>query len=300
MTHKFYQKSSLVVIKDDSGERLFKSERYKNKDKLVASEFIKGAQKFIKVYDEHNLIITPDGLYTLNGDLIECGCFAYVETKQYGNTLLLIFKHSYTDERIDMVYLWDKKQIVWRCAPKKILYTDKYIAVYHETWGVYDTAGNRLLFNGKLSSEIRICGDLIISDMVGCHDVYSLKTGETIMQNQQIVKASTTQDFAIGLNLQRVATLWYEGKILKLDEVVLVDIIDEIEMFCIKHQNFGDVTVFKYCALFSALNENLMFTSVKMISFDKDAKQLMINLGHSVLFYKVDENKKLHLISKQF
>lgn len=300
MIHKFYQKCSLVVIKDDSGERLFKTERYKNKDKLVAAEFIKGAQKFIKVYDEHNLIITPDGLYTLNGDLIECGCFAYVETKQYGNTLLLIFKHSYTDERIDKVYLWDKKQIVWRCTPKKILYTDKYIAVYHETWGIYDTAGNRLLFNGKLSSEIRICGDLIISDMVGCHDVYSLKTGETIMQNQQIVKASTTQDFAIGLNLQRVATLWYEGKILKLDEVVLVDIIDEIEMFCIKHQNFGDVTVFKYCALFSALNENLMFTSVKMISFDKDDKQLMVNLGHSVLFYKVDENKKLHLISKQF
>lgn len=300
MIHKFYQKCSLVVIKDDSGERLFKTERYKNKDKLVASEFIKGAQKFIKVYDEHNLIVTPDGLFTFNGDLIEGGCFAYVETKQYSNTLLLIFKHSYTDERIDKVYLWDKKQIIWRCAPKKILHTDKYIAVYHETWGIYDTAGNRLPYNWKLSSEIRIYGDLIISDMVGCHDVYSLKTGETIMQNQQIVKASTTQDFAIGLNLQRVATLWYEGKILKLDEVVLVDIIDEIEMFCIKHQNFGDLTVFKYCALFSALNENLMFTSVKMISFDKDAKQLMVNLGHSVLFYKVDENKKLHLISKQF
>ena len=296
MTHKFYQECSLVVVKDDSGERLFRTERQNDKCKLIAAEFIQGAQKFITICSEYNLIITPNGLFTLKGDLIERGYFAHVEIKQYKNTALLIFKHSSNEERIDKICLWDKEHIIWQCSPQKLVYTDKYIAVYHQVWGIYDTLGNRILTDKELSSEIRIIGDFLISDMVGCHDVYSLEIGKVIMQNQQLIHVSSRKSFVIGLNLQCVATLWYDGEILQLGQVTLIGIIDELDMFYIKHQNFGYINVFWYCASYSDLSKNLWFTSVKMISFDKDTEQLMVDLGNKVYFYKADADNNYKLL----
>lgn len=288
MEHKFYSQCGLLVLNDESGERLFKIEQRKGKRKAVSVDFIGGAQKFITICPEHNLIITPNGLFTLTGDVAETGDFACVKTVSYRSTLLLIFQNSSADASVEKVWLWDKKGIIWRQTPEKLIFTDKYIAVFQKGfWKIYNTKGQPISVERPLSSAIQIKGDLLISDEVGCHDVYSLKTGMAIICNQQLLKVSARRDFAIGVNLQRTATLWCDGNSMTIDNVAFVDIIDDAELFFIKYQNFTHYSVFRYAASLSALSENLEFTSVEFIAYDKESKQLAVATDNGILFFEV-------------
>ena len=289
MKHKFYSQCGLLILNDGYGERLFKVGQHKGKRKAVPVDFIGGAQKFITVCQEHNLVITPTGLFTLKGETVEEGDFAAVKTVCYRNTLLLIFQNSSTDERVEKVWLWNKNRVVWRQNPEKLIYTDKYIAVFLKGfWKIYNTKGRPIGIERALSSPIQIKGDLLISDAVGCHDLYSLKTGVAVMCNQQLLNVSARRDFAIGVNLQRTATLWCDGISMTIDNVAFADIIDEAELFFIKYQNFTHYTVFRYAASLSALSENLEFTAVEFISYDEKGKQLVVATDKDILFFKTE------------
>ena len=287
MEHKFYSHCNLLVVSEDAGERLFKIERRKNKRKPVPVDFINGVQKFIKVYCEYNLIVTPTVLFTLNGEIVSEGYFACAETMVCQGVLLLVLRNS-PGGSADKALLWDGVRVIWQQTASAFVYTDKYIAVFQkEHWQVYDFKGLPIKMERKLSYAIQIKGDLLISDAVGCHDVYSLKTGELIMGNQMLVRASEYRDFAIGVNLQNTATLWYAGKFMTFDNVAFVDIIDEIELFYIKYKNFTYYSVFGYAGSMFELSRDLEFTAVDFISYDKDKKQLAIVCEDNIAFYKV-------------
>lgn len=288
MEHKFYSQCGLLVVSEDFGERLFKVEQRKGKRKAVPADFIGGTQKFIMVCFEHNLIITPTCLFTLDGKKVEEGDFACVKTVCYQSTLLLIFLNSPTDQKVEKVWLWDKKRIIWRQNSERLIYTDKYIAVFQKgNWKISNTKGQPIGIEHTLSSAIQIKGDLLISDEVGRHDVYSLKTGMAIMCNQQLLRVSERCDFAIGLSMQRTASLWYEGHFVTIDNVAFIDIIDEAELFFIKYQNYTHYSIFRYAATLSVLSENPEFTSVEFVSYDKKNKQLAVSTDSGIMFYNV-------------
>lgn len=281
MKHKFYPECSLFVVKDDTGERLLKLECQENKFRPVSVDFIIDAQKFIKVYSEYNLIVTPTKLFTLDGKLIEQGNFPQIQTVSCTNAILLIILGA-SANIVNEVLLWNGKKVIWRCVPQDLLYTDKYIGVYQgKYWKVYDTNGKLLTPDYKPTSSIRIEGDMLISDMLGYHDVYSLKDKKMVLQNQQLVKVSSWENFAIGINMQRVANIWCKGEYVNLKNVEFIELLDEAGIFYIRHnhQKGYDVCLFT--------NPDRPFIkNAEIVSFDEISRNFIIVKDGIIREYK--------------
>lgn len=272
MKHRFYPDFSLLVVKDNSGERLFKLEWQGDKFKPVNADFISGAKKFIKVYSDYNLIITPEYLFTLNGQIIEQGDFTQVKSVEYPDTLLLVVQSS--QEQVNEVLLWNGKEIIWRRTPRIFIHTTKYIGVHlGEFWEIFDHHGKLLNKNFQPASAVRIEGDLLIRDMLGYHDVYSLDYEELVLQNRQLVRASAFDNFAVGVNMQRSADIWYNGKHFNMEKVEFVELLDEAGIFYVQQQNQEgyDVYLCKY-------PDKAFIKNAEIVSFDE--------LSHNVIIVK--------------
>lgn len=232
MTYRFFPTCNLLILKDDAGERLFKLER---QYKLVETDFIKGTQRFIQVYPDYNLIITPHCLYTLHGKQIEEGDFSFIKTEPYHNFLLLFQQNSYNQAQIDCILLWDGKRVVWHKLPQNVVFADKYIAIMQDNcWQIYTSEGKYIGQKIQNNFPIRIYGDILVSDTIGCHNVYHIPEGKLIMQNQQLVKVASTGCFAIGVNLQCNASVWHKDKIISFGNIEFAEVIDKARIFYIK------------------------------------------------------------------
>jgi len=283
MTYKFFPACSLLVLKDDAGEQLFKLEQ---QSKLVKANFIKGGQRFIQVYPEYNLIITPHCLYTLQGKLIEEGDFSFVRAEEYHSFLVLFQQNPYQQSQIDSVWLWNGKEVVWHKPLQNIIFSEKYIALLQDCcWLIYTSKGKYTGRKIQTNFPIRIYGDMLVSDAVGCHNVYRIPEGKLIMQKQQLVKIASNGDFAIGVNLQCEAFVWHNGKTYSFNNVEFAEVIDKARIFYTKpaFQKGYDAYLYDF-------PDKPFVKNADLILFDKNNHNLLIVKDEIIRSYRTASN----------
>ena len=279
MRHKSFS-DNLLVITDDSGSRLFKIEYTDNKRKLCAVDFLPTSQKFIEVYPEHNLIITPDSLYTLQGKLILSENFDLADIICFPHNLLICPKSNGERNR---VLVWNGKEITQNTKIVKLLHNDKYIAVLCENWSFFDIEGNLVLTIDKSTPDIRLGSNMVVLDEVGNHTLYSLKNGECLMSAQQIVKLSSCCDFAVGVDLKRKATIYHDGKISYFFGVSYVDLVDDAQLFYVCYEKSASYSYVMY----DYHRLNVFNEGAVIISYDKENHTLLVANPPEFVEYKV-------------
>ncbi|MBQ8482124.1 MAG: hypothetical protein IJ532_06285 [Alphaproteobacteria bacterium] len=277
MKHKSYS-NGLIVISDERGDRLLKIESADERKQLGAVDFLPTPQKFIKIYPEHNLIITPDNLYTLQGNSVISGNFELSDITVFSRNLLICSKINGEKKR---VLIWNGADITRDTTVVKLLRNDKYIAALHDNWNIFDIEGKHILTIGSSAPDIRLGNDCVVIDEVGNHTVYSLKTGRCIMHNQQIVKISSWCDFAIGVDLQRKATIYCEGNISHFFEVSYIELADEAQLFYVRYGKSDSYVVYDYHTL------KILAEDVNLISYDEEDDTLLIASPPEFCKYKV-------------
>ena len=277
MKHKSFP-NGLLVFSDDRGARLFKIECTDNKRKLCAVDFLPTSQKFIEVYPEHNLIVTSDSLYTLQGELILCENFDLADIICFPQNLLICAKSQYGKIRILM---WNGKEITRDIMAKKLLHNDKYIAVLCKNWNFFDIEGKLVLTIDRSTPDIRMGNDIVAFDEIGNHSVYSLKTGECVMQRKQIVEISSWCSFAIGVDLQRKATIYCEGNISYFFEVSFIGLVDEAQLFYVCYGKS------KSYVIYDCKNLKIFAEDADIISYDKESHTLLIASPPKFCKYKI-------------
>lgn len=278
MKHKSYL-NNLVVITDDNKDRLFRIDGSGEKKQFVVVDFLPTAQKFIKIYPLHNLIITPENLYTLQGVMVKEGSFDLAEIICFARTILICSKLS---ERNYDVSFWNGEEMLQSYSVSNVVYNDKYVAMYgNAKWKFFDSEGNLLQTFYKDISSVRICGDMVIFDEVGNHSAYSLKTGSCLMSKQMIIKAGLSNDFVVGVDLSRKATIYHEGAISYLEDVSFVELIDEAQLLYVRYGITNNYVVYEYHDL------KLFAADVFIISYNEDKHTLLITSPSGFFEYQV-------------
>ncbi|MBR1601694.1 MAG: hypothetical protein IJ677_09005 [Alphaproteobacteria bacterium] len=257
---------------------MFKIECTDNKRKLCAVDFLPTSQKFIKIYPEHNLIVTPDSLYTLQGELILCENIDLADIIYFPHNLLICAKSQHEKIRILM---WNGKEITHDIMVEKLLHNDKYIAALCKNWNFFDVEGKPILTIDRSTPYIRMGYDLVVFDEIGNHNVYSLKTGECIMQSQQIVEISSWCNFAIGVDLKRKATIYCEGNISYFFEVSFIGLVDEAQLFYVSYGKS------KTYVVYDCKNLEFFAENADIISYDEESNTLLIASPPQFCKYKV-------------
>lgn len=287
MKHKLYS-NNLLVVTDDSGSRLFKIESVAGKSQLNSVGFISKPQKFIHIYPEHNLIVTPQTLYTLNGDVIENGDFDQMKIIYFPKIVLL---HSNPKTERICVFIWNGKKIVHNETILKLVYSDKYIALHKsDGWIFFDDNGRYVLSVSKNTPYIRLSGDIVVFDEVGNHCAYSLKSGRWIMERQQLIKVSAKYDFAIGVNLLQDATIYHNGKLKHLSAVSYAEIIDEARLFYVLHEQSKLYTVYKYS------NLEVFAQNMEIVSYNPDSRILLLATPPDFSTFRISADNKINKI----
>ena len=278
MKHKSYS-NNLVVITDDNKSRLFRVDDSGEKKRLVVVDFLPAVQKFIKIYPLHNLIVTPEKLYTLQGAMIKEGSFDLAEIIRFARTILICSKLSENKYNISF---WNGEEMLQSRSVSNVVYNDKYIATYDNAkWNFFDGEGNLLQTFYKDVSSVRICGDTAIFDEVGNHSAYSIKTGSCLMSKQMIIKAGSLNDFVVGVDLSRKATVYHEGMISFLEDVSFVELVDEAQLLYVRYDITSNYVVYEYHDL------KLFAADVSVISYDEEQHVLLITSPSGFFEYRV-------------
>ncbi|MBP5352449.1 MAG: hypothetical protein J6Y91_01625 [Alphaproteobacteria bacterium] len=283
MKHQWYPQCQLLTLQTDVGKQLFQAQ-YKNRRlSLKPVPFLPQIQKHLEVYPEQGLIITAENLYDLEGKLLLNGHFLFAKVAALQKNVLVIVYNDAEQQSLSKVLLWDKQRIIWEKHPSELIYTPKYIALFEEDfWSFYRNDGEQINTFFEPTSNIKFCGDLVVADAVGRHDVYSLISGKMIARNKQFVKASPSDDFALCIDLQRMATIWYRGQYSTLQNVSFAEIIDQAQLFYVQHGNDKEFTVYTYdyCA-------QPMATGVNVISYNEATHVLLIGNFDNLKRYRV-------------
>jgi len=278
MKHKSYL-NNLVVINDDNKDRLFRIDDSGGKKQLIVVDFLPTAQKFIKIYPLHNLIITPEKLYTLQGVIIKEGNFDSAEIICFARTMLICSKLSECNYDVS---IWNGEEMIQNHSVSNVVYNDKYIAMYNTAkWKFFDSEGNLLQTFYKDVPSVRISGNTVIFDEVGNHSAYSINTGACLMSKQMIIKAGSSSDFVVGVDLSRRATIYHKGTTSYLENVSFVDLVDEAQLLYVRYDITSNYVVYEYHDL------KLFAADVSVISYDEEQHVLLITSPSGFFEYRV-------------
>lgn len=242
MKQKLFANCGLLLIENEGRSRLYKvPQQVENcAFELTPMQFLSEPQASIDVYPECNLIVTPDALFTLDERLVLSREHGNIEIVPADKNWLIIQSYPQENDCHFHVLFWNGREITDEYKGQKLVRNDRFLALYTKKgkfWKAYSNNGELLLQTEKESANIELCGHFMVTNAVGNHTVYSLKSRNCLFTNQQLILCSFYSDFVVCANLQGEVQTYYNGKTTQLGKAEYVEIFDRAGLFCLQQKD---------------------------------------------------------------
>ena len=191
MKYKIFDATGMVAMEKNGkwGLYLFQEDN----DELVPASFAKDVQ-FLDVYEEQNLVVTPEGVFTLFGEkVVEYdGKAEIVTTPMF--TLIVTKGGRYGLN----IVIWYGEKILFQTSCTDYRHSDKYLALKHGTiWSLYHLNGELIEEAAFDADNVEIHRDFIVTLDFGRQGLYSLKKKCFLKKNQLKILCSDSADLAL-------------------------------------------------------------------------------------------------------
>lgn len=243
MKYQLFSEAGLLVLECGGKKSLF---RVENEGHLQPIGFAQNLTH-LEVYPEYKILLTDFEIRTFDGIPLS----KYV----YGKTDIVPMQDSYVwvigemwGNDYFLIVLKDG-QMVNSQHCRQIIWSDKY-AVLTVEQADHTPICKILSYDGTeilqlVATQTRLCGDFAIVGSMSNYQLYSLKRGKLLKDNQQLIIASEKSDFAICCTIAGVAKAYYNGRWRSLGEVREALIVaDALQLYAIARH--GKYHLFNY------------------------------------------------------
>lgn len=199
MEYKIFDATGLVAMEKNGkwGLYLFQEDN----DELVPASFAKDVQ-FLDVYEEQNLVVTPEGVFTLFGEkVVECDEKAEIVTTPLV-TLIVTIGGRYGRN----VIIWNGKEVLKETSCSDYRCSDRYLALkYGFIWSLYEMDGSLIEEAAFDAEDIEIHRDFVVTLDFGKQGLYSLKKKCFLKKNQLKIMCSDSADLVLCAEIGNLA-----------------------------------------------------------------------------------------------
>ncbi len=287
MQQTYYEKCGLMLIQYERKSRLYRVEKSDdNTLKLLPMRYLSADHTYIKVYPQHNIVVTSRVIYTLDEQTIISRLGAEVQVYSFGSSAIMVLDYKRNCDTRYCIVWWNGKQKYAFAFGNRLILTKKYLALYtrrDEYWNIY-TVGGALALETECRDDhnIEIYGDFMIVHSVGNHTLYSLKQhhrytiqGATLFEKKQLILCSKNYDFAICSDLSGVIQSYYRGTYSAFERADNIQIFDTAAIFCLKRGN--KFMLYRYNG--QPFGEDLRLHTVDFVSCSEEQKELLLGIG---------------------
>ena len=202
------------------------------KDELVPASFAQNLQ-FLEVYEKQNLVVTPEGVFTLFGQkIVECDGKAEIVTTPLV-TLIVTRGGRYGMN----IVIWNGKEVLKETSCSDYRCSDRYLALKYGTiWSLFELDGNLIEEAAFDAEDIEIHRDFVVTLDFGKQGLYSLRRKCFLKKNQRKILCSDSADLVLCAEIgNKMLNIYSYGRwhaIPMEDEFGFVDGLDH--MFYIK------------------------------------------------------------------
>lgn len=163
------------------------------KGELVPASFAQNLQ-FLEVYEKQNLVVTPEGVFTLFGEkVVEYDGKAEIVTTPM-STLIVTKGGRYGLN----IVIWNGEKILFQTSCTDYRYSDKYIALKYSTiWSLHHLDGELIEEAAFDSDEVEIHRDFVVTLDFGKQGLYSLRENKFLKKNQIKILCSDSADLVL-------------------------------------------------------------------------------------------------------
>lgn len=191
MEYKIFEATGMVAMEKNEkwGLFLFQEE----KGELVPASFAQNLQ-FLEVYEKQNLVVTPEGVFTLFGEkVVEYDGKAEIVTTPM-STLIVTKGGRYGLN----IVIWNGEKILFQTSCTDYRHSDKYIALKYSTiWSLHHLDGELIEEAAFDSDEVEIHRDFVVTLDFGKQGLYSLRENKFLKKNQIKILCSDSADLVL-------------------------------------------------------------------------------------------------------
>ena len=226
MEYKIFEATGMVAMEKNEkwGLFLFQEE----KGELVPASFAQNLQ-FLEVYEKQNLVVTPEGVFTLFGEkVVEYDGKAEIVTTPIFT--LIVTKGGRYELNI---VIWNGEKILLQMSCTDYRHSDKYIALKYGTiWSLYHLDGELIEEAAFDSDEVEIHRDFVVTLDFGKQGLYSLRENKFLKKNQIKILCSDSADLVLSAEIgNKMLNIYSYGRWHAIpieDEFGFVDGLDHI------------------------------------------------------------------------
>ena len=177
-------------------------------DELVPASFAKDVQ-FLEVYEEQNLVVTPEGVFTLFGEkVVEYDGKAEIVTTPL--ITLIVTKGG----RYGMnIVIWNGEKVLMQTSCTDYRCSDKYLALKYGTiWSLFGLDGSPIEEAAFDAEDIEIHRDFIVTLDFGKQGLYSVNERGFLKKNQLRILCSDSSDLVLCAEIGNSALSIYNGR----------------------------------------------------------------------------------------
>ena len=191
MEYKVFEATGMVAMEKNEkwGLFLFQEE----KDELMPAIFAQNLQ-FLEVYEKQNLVVTPEGVFTLFGEkVVEYdGKAEIVTTPMF--TLIVTKGGRYGLN----IVIWNGKKILFQTSCTDYRHSDKYLALkYGKIWSLYHLNGELIEEAAFDADEVEIHRDFVVTLDFVKQGLYSLREKKFLKKKQLKILCSDSADLVL-------------------------------------------------------------------------------------------------------
>ncbi len=290
MKQTYYEQCGLVLMEDERKSRLYKVENQPNTltFKLTPAEKFPDEYDYLEVHPQNNLIITPRGIYTLDGTLVLPRSGADVKLYRVGSLCLIVLDYKHNCDTRYCVMWWNGRQKYLFAFGSRLILNENYVALYIQRdsyWTVYNISGCMVLETERGESDnIEIRGDFMMVHAVGNHTLYNLRhsfrysiQSANVFGHQQLILCSAHDNFAICSDLSGVIKSFYNDNYTEFERADYIELFDFASLFCLKRGK----KFYLYRFDGQPFKCDLDFSRVDFIAGNDEQKTLLIGMGEN-------------------
>ncbi len=186
MEVKIYKMAGIVAMEKNGRWGLFGCEGNDEKTELVPLEFAQNLSS-LKVYEHNNLIITPDTVCTLQGQVL-LHHNGDAEVVKLPSKILIFAK----DKKYGIqLIIWNGRKVLLQESCSGFRYSQKYLALqYRQVWSLFKIDGTPIDEAAFSAEDVEIHSEFLIAKHLCKEDLYSIKKRAVIKKEQTKILCS--------------------------------------------------------------------------------------------------------------
>lgn len=238
MKYEMFERTGMVALCENKKWSLFRyiHEQNGSEAKLAPLSFAQNVSS-LEVHEDKNLVITPEKVFTLDGQVILEKPLS-VKVIRAGRFTLIVSQRP--SERYYLkLLIWNGYKVVSEFECTNYAYSNTYLAIqYDKIWSLYRTDGSVIDEGAFIADDVEICHNLLITKGLCAQSLYSLTEKKFLKENQLRIVCSKEIDLALCAKInEKCLNVYTEGKWHSLpytDEFGFVDGV--IGLFYVKYQ----------------------------------------------------------------